>query len=439
MNSFCNTNELKSSKKKVLVFPCGSEIGLEINRALAYSTYFELWGLSSVSSNHGHFVYKNYLEGVPFVDDDNFIQYINKIIKENNIDFIIPAHDSVVLKLAQNIDKLSCKVITSPVKTCIICRSKQKTYNHFKNLLKIPMIFSQNNVLKYPVFVKPDIGQGSKGAQKVNSNKELDFLLSQNNELIILEYLPGKEYTIDCFTNNKGELLFSQGRERISTSNGISMHSKPVDNQKFQEIAHLINANLTFQGAWFFQLKEDKYSKLTLLEIAPRIAGAMGLYRSTGVNFVLLSIFDALGLNVRITHNSQMIEMDRALINRFNIHFHYENVYIDLDDTIICQDKINHFVIAFLYQCLNNNKKIHLITRHKYDIEATLVKYKINKDVFNSIIYVDKDKSKAEFIINNINSILIDDSFAEREAVSAKLNIPVFDISSIEALMDWRV
>ena len=115
------------SKKRVLVFPCGSEIGLEINRSLAKDIHFEMFGASSVP-DHGRFVYKNYIEGIPYVNSEDFIFSINKVCEEHLIDFIVPAHDSVVLKLAQNVDKLKAIVITSPLETCEIARSKKKTY-----------------------------------------------------------------------------------------------------------------------------------------------------------------------------------------------------------------------------------------------------------------------------------------------------------------------
>jgi hypothetical protein len=51
------------SKKKILVFPCGSEIGLEIYRAMRYSTHFTLAGASSVD-DHGKFVYEEYYGGL---------------------------------------------------------------------------------------------------------------------------------------------------------------------------------------------------------------------------------------------------------------------------------------------------------------------------------------------------------------------------------------
>ena len=49
-------------KKKVLVFPCGSEIGLELHRALGKAKEVVLYGASSVS-DHGEFVYENHIPG----------------------------------------------------------------------------------------------------------------------------------------------------------------------------------------------------------------------------------------------------------------------------------------------------------------------------------------------------------------------------------------
>ena len=48
-------------RKNILVFPCGSEIALELYRALVHSKHFNLIGASSVD-DHGRFVYHNYTE-----------------------------------------------------------------------------------------------------------------------------------------------------------------------------------------------------------------------------------------------------------------------------------------------------------------------------------------------------------------------------------------
>ena len=82
--------------KKVLVFPCGSEIGLEIERALKFNKDYELIGGSSVN-DHGMFAYENYIGNIPSVDDNKFIDKINEIVKKENIEYLYPAHDSVCL------------------------------------------------------------------------------------------------------------------------------------------------------------------------------------------------------------------------------------------------------------------------------------------------------------------------------------------------------
>ena len=258
--------------KNVLVFPCGSEIGLEINRALAYSTHFTLFGGNSVD-DHGRYVYKNYINDLPFIDAPDFIDKINKVIELYKIDFVIPAHDSAILKMAENENIIKATIITSNIETCRICRSKSKTYEIFKKIIPTPKIYDITKKMDYPVFLKPDVGQGAKGTYKVNTKEEVDFYYKIDPSLIPLEYLPGKEYTIDCFTDRNGNLLFAEGRERTRINNGISVNSKQIKNPQFQQYAELINEKLSFQGAWYYQVKERINGEMVLMEIAPRIAG----------------------------------------------------------------------------------------------------------------------------------------------------------------------
>lgn len=425
-------------KHKILVFPGSSEIGLEIHQALMNSIHVDLFGASSVSSNHGKYVYKNYIEGIPYVDKPEFIEKLNEIIDLYNIDFVIPAHDSVLLKLTENLEKLHCDLIGSPVETCKICRSKKKTYEILKNKIRVPQIFERgDDILKFPLFMKPDVGQGSKGVYLARTMEDVEFYLRKDQSLLMLEYLPGTEYTIDCFTDRYGKLRFSGARERIRIMNGISVNTKPVFDEKFTKLAEIINSVLVFRGVWFFQVKKSIENELTLMEIAPRIAGSMGLYRNLGINFALLSIFDALDLDIKIKINEYEIEMDRALINRFKITLDYKHVYIDLDDTIIVDNKINTFVISFLYQCLNNDIKIHLLSKHDGNINEILSKYRL-ESFFDTITHISKSDDKTNYIKEK-SAIFIDDSFSERKTVSDKLGLPTFEISAIESLIDWRV
>lgn len=426
-------------RSKVLVFPCGSEIGLEVHKSLKYSIHFEIIGGSSVE-DHGIFAYKNYIGDIPSVDDPSFISEINTVIDKHKIDFVFPTHDSVVLKLSQEqaAGNLNCQVITSPIKTCEVARSKLKTYKEFSDTIATPRVYTnveEINESNLPVFLKPEIGQGSKGTQLAKTIDEVKVNLEKDSSLLILEFLPGKEYTVDCFTNKDGELLFCEGRERSRIMNGISVNSRTIENPKFKEIALAINNKLEFRGVWFFQLKENKSGDLVLMEVAPRVAGTMGLVRAKGVNLPLLSLFDAMDQQVDIFENNYETVIDRALQNRYKHNIQYSHVYVDFDDLVIYEDKVNLEVVAFLYQCINKNIKIHLLTRHKYDPNETLKKYRLS-NIFDEVIWLQNGEDKSDYIKEK-DSIFIDDSFAERKKVHDILGVPVFDSHMLESLMEY--
>lgn len=427
----------------VAVFPAGTEIGLEINRALRYSTHINLFGLSSMR-DHARCVYKNYSENIPNYTDNNFIDKLNNFIENNQIDYIYPAHDDVQLFLTENALLIKAEIITSELDTVRLCRSKKKTYKYFSAFNFIPQFFDNNEIDKlndvdYPLFVKPDIGQGSKGAKKVNSVEELQYAIQKNQELVICEYLPGEEYTVDCFTDFRGDLRVCNMRNRIRIKSGISVNSKILEmNDKIFDIANIINDKLSLRGAWFFQLKKDKNDDYKLMEIAPRVSGTMGLSRNTGTNYPLLTIFDKMGIEVKIIKNSNSIEVDRALFSRYITNINYDSVYVDLDDTLIIDGRANNYLMMFMYQCLNEGKKIFLLTKHEDDVYDTLEKYCISKNIFKKIFHISRGEKKSNYIKDS-NSIFIDDSFSERYEVSTETGISVFDSSEIECLIDWRL
>ena len=420
---------------KVLVFPCGTEIGLEIQRALDSARGIVLFGGSSVG-DHGEFAYKNYIPDIPYVSDDRFLAELNGIIKERGIDYVIPAHDAVILKLAEAAEsgRLSCRLLTAPYSTCRICRSKNETHSTFTGLLPVPRRYSSlEDVREWPVFLKPDLGCGSRGVFLCSSRAEASRQLEKCGDLLIFEYLPGREYTVDCFTDRHGKLVFCGGRERARILNGISVRTIPVDSPALRKAAEIINSKLDFRGVWFFQMKEDKSGRPMLLEIAPRVAGAMALYRNLGVNFALMSLYDAEGHDVDVIRNEFPLIFDRALGGRFKAVLDYSRVYVDWDDCVVRGDSLNLPMVAFLYQCVDSGVELILLTRHAGDLRAALRRHRLEQ-VFSSVVHI-KDGSPKSSFVKAPTSIFIDDSFAERKEVREKTGIPVFAPDAVESLL----
>jgi len=423
----------------VLVFPCGTEIGQEIHAALKHEKSVTLFGASSVE-DHGRMVFARYTPDIPFVDNERFNQAFEACITANNIDFIIPAHDSVLLYLAENREKFSAILLAPDVAICRICRSKQKTYEALNGENFVPAFYSScAQVPAYPVFMKPDEGQGSHGIFLATDEAQCAEAKRLNPTLLICEYLPGKEYTIDCYSDKKGTLLFANARERVRTKAGISVQSKIHGNDpKITYIAERIAARIGPTGAWFFQLKQSSSGDLKLLEVAPRIAGTMALHRVQGVNFPLLTLFEALEQPISVLTEAFDCEIERALINRYTVPISYQCLYLDLDDTLIVHGKLNMTLLRLVYQCQDKNILVKLITRHYRNPKITLADFKLHEGLFDEIIWISNNSAKSGYMQTG-EAIFIDDSFRERKDVSKKLGIPVFAPDVGEALLDWRL
>lgn len=427
-------------KKNILVFPCGSEVALEVHRSVTNSTHFRLVGGSSVE-DHGRFVYENYVGELPFLGSPDFVACIRKVVEREKIDAIYPAMDAVITFMKGHEGEFGCRVVGSPAETSEVCVSKRRTYRVLGGVVKTPRTYGEGerpNVAEYPVFVKPDVGYGSRGARKITSAGELAIHLEKTPGCVLMEYLPGEEYTVDCFTDAEGHLLVARPRTRGRISNGISVYTEPVaDNGEFWTFAERINATLRFEGAWFFQVKRDGQGALTLLEVACRLGGSSGLWRPCGINFALMTLYTAFRMPVAILENRIRPEMDRALDTRYRLDLSYDEVFVDFDDCLSLDGRrVNPVLAAFLYDCLGRGVRTTLLTKHDDEmlgpLEDLLNRLRV-RSLFDRVLHIGKTEEKADYI-DNRNAIFIDDSFAERRKVSERCGIPVFGPDMVEVL-----
>lgn len=418
--------------RNVLIFPAGTEIGLEIFNSLKDCKEVKIFGASQNEPNHAEYIFDSY-HILPRIDQSNFIYELKQLVNELHIEYIFPAYDDVIVKLAKHRDEISAKILAPGIEVCDILRSKSRTYHFFKGLIQVPHVFdSIESIYHFPVFLKPDRGQGSAGVEIIQNKTQLERMGIPSKEILITEFLPGEEYTIDCFSDRERGLLFSSARERRRIRNGISVNTRVTQLVGIEEIAKTISDALGMRGAWFFQVKRASDGRLTLLEIAPRIAGSMALNRVHGVNFPLLTIFEEERCDLSILKNDVNISLDRALVNRYKHDIYFDTVYIDLDDMIIIRGKLNTDLIALLYEMVSDCKKIILLTRHKGNIKELLVKHRI-LSLFDEIIHVNDSQKKSEFITEK-NAIFFDDSFSERLDVNSRTGILTFDVSMVELL-----
>lgn len=422
-------------KINVLIFPCESNSN-EIHDALSYCFNVNVFGASAVK-RHGAYIYKNYYCKLPLITSNTFLNEFNEYLDKNDIDVIMPTHDTVALYLAEHLEEIHAKVVQSDVRTNKICRSKIQTLELFSDCDFVPKRYLSLNSVQFPAFAKPDIGEGSHGA--FMAMQPADFGSIVFEKYLVTEFLPGDEVTVDCLTDKNGNLLCVLPRTRDRIFGGIAVNSKTlVASDEIMHIAQTINSRLTFVGLWYFQLRGDKNGGMKLMEISTRCAGTMCVSRARGFNLPLLSVYTAMGYDISVASESMEVEMDRALIARYDMHLDYDTVYIDFDDTITLRGEINPLAMFYLYQCHNKQLKVHLLTRHIHNIHESLKRYAISEELFTDIIYIPGNEPKSDFIKEK-KSIFIDNMYKERLIVSQKCGIPVFDADGFEFLLDWRV
>lgn len=127
--------------------------------------------------------------------------------------------------------------------------------------------------------------------------------LYKGKPCIVSEFLPGKEYSVDC-AFHRGELLSAVVRKKSSRKH---QHVFTPEDQSDPRIASLfshaekIGRVLTMNGWSNMQFKEDEFGHPKFLEVNPRFSGGLGIAAMANPMLPLVPIYDALSIwNARL-------------------------------------------------------------------------------------------------------------------------------------------
>jgi hypothetical protein len=420
------------SRVRVLVFPCGTEVGLEIAGALEHSVHVEIYGASS-RDDHGEQAFPNY-SSVPAITDGAFEDRFAALLVEWRIDLVFATHDSVHEYLAFRAHGWGIYLVNGNLEAAKIARRKSSTYAFFEDMPWVPRCYSDaKEVDCWPVVVKPDRGQGGQGVWCVSDPAALAAALSAVQEPVICEYLPGEELTVDCFVDRHGRLLHVGARTRERIVGGIAMRSRSMrPDAEVEAIAALVNARLRLRGPWFFQVRRDGFGRWKLLEISCRLSTGSTLQRAAGVNLPLLAVQDYLQRSLQVLAEPRMSLLERRLESLAVLDYDFDTCYIDLDDTLVCGGYANPQAMHFAYRLLQLDKSLVLLTRHPGDVAQTLASACIPESMFKSIVHLCNGEPKSTFIKGP--ALFVDNHFPERLEVSRRHGIPVFDVDAMALL-----
>jgi carbamoyl-phosphate synthase large subunit len=144
----------------------------------------------------------------------------------------------------------------------------------------------------YPVIVKPRSGSGSRGIVKVAGAAEL-AALDHAPGLLVQEFLPGAEFSIDVLAGADGRVIASVPRLRARVDSGVSVGGRTVHDAELESFGRAVAEATGITYVANVQCKRDAAGRPALLEVNPRMPGTLGLTIASGVDMPRLAL-DAL-------------------------------------------------------------------------------------------------------------------------------------------------
>jgi len=161
---------------------------------------------------------------------------------------------------------------------------------------------------RFPCFVKPVFGKGSRNSHRCGDADELAYHVARStDELLIQEYLPGDEYTVDVLSDLSGVPLLAVPRARLETKDGISSKGRVFRDAEMERLCLDIARHLGLKGPTCVQLKRAADGRLKFLEINPRIGGGSMFTTLAGVNMPMLLVMMATGTRVALPGPNEIV------------------------------------------------------------------------------------------------------------------------------------
>jgi carbamoyl-phosphate synthase large subunit len=323
-----------SQSIRVLMTGAGAPGGPGILLALRQDPQIELTVADANPYASGKAIHSDFVQ-IPAASQPEFIGEILKICREKQIQVLLPLVTRELELLSQYVTDFR------DVGTYVVVSDADKLHMaNDKALLmqtlitaKIPVaechtahsgaeieMFAKK--LGYPqkkVCIKPALSNGSRGMRILdasagslssffeqkpnNTHTTLDNVLHIFGDatlptMLVIEYLPGEEYTVDALLEN-GTPLVILPRKRISMNNGISVAGEFENNKEIIDYATAVFKATGLHGPNGLQVKRNENGEFRILEINPRLQGSTTTALGMGINLPLLAVQQAIGIDVK--------------------------------------------------------------------------------------------------------------------------------------------
>jgi len=262
---------------------------------------------------------------VPAPETDEYIAALVEICRQENVLAILPQTTRETVKLAASLGQLErsgIRAMVSEASTIISANDKGSVIEVFRRLgLPAPVyrratteneLVTAARELGYPgapVVVKPPVSNGMRGVRVIRPDawdvrrfltekpqgleigmEELIAILRRGPwpELLVMEYLPGCEYSVDAFIGSRFSVAVPRVRESIRS--GITFHSRTELRTDLMDYTLAAGRELGLRYAFGFQFKLAHDDTPKVLECNPRIQGTMVASVFSGANVIWFGV-----------------------------------------------------------------------------------------------------------------------------------------------------
>lgn len=269
---------------------------------------------------------------VPRGNDPSYVDALLEICKKEKIDVLLPIMSVELNTLAENRERFTAigtKVSVSDAEALYVANNKYRLFDYMKdNSIPCAHYFAVHNSkelqdaaakLGYPdnrVCVKATEGSGSRGFRILDEYQprfdafmndkpssgiirmqELLSIIGEADvfpELIVMEYLPGAEYSVDLLAD-KGKSLVTCCRKSLRMENSIMLEAEIVENKAVIDLCEQTTKLLRLDGNIGFDVRERADGTPVIMECNPRITAGVPFFAIAGVNLPYLCIKKLLG------------------------------------------------------------------------------------------------------------------------------------------------
>ncbi len=234
--------------------------------------------------------------------DPRFVTHLLDLCRSHRIDVLVPTVDSELLGVATAEDRFAAigvRVMVASPETLTICLDKLSLLRWCGDTVPVGRYAVLDGTFspdgwELPAIVKPRSGSGSRGVEVVQSIAQL-AAFPHDGRLLLQEFLPGEEYSVDVLAGRDGRIAAAVPRARLKMDSGIAVTARTLHDPELEDVARRVAARIGLRYTANIQFRRDARGTPVLLEVNARFPGTMPLTVRSGVNMPLLSLRDVLG------------------------------------------------------------------------------------------------------------------------------------------------